>query len=1015
MNALRASWLAAKFFGYRGAITSAVGATITLGAILIDGEGNGVMAGSFGACTASMYIMQADSALHPTMLSTVSIVEENFVLTPTTEAELYNAAGFNEEDFFIYALRRINNGQTAELIRVESDGTTNVVPSVQLPYSVSAEVGPDQMMYIYTGGRLFRLDLKNPSQSNALQGAALEPALSGTDGNMPDIAYHQGFLYGVAVDSMLLIKMDLSSAVWSEVSWNGNVPNVSGSINAKKYDVRVDSNPKGNNPTAGFGAMFGGSNGVYGNNNGGGFCKFDLETGLSQYLGAAAPSGQNDGAKCYSTNLTLPSNIKVNKESFPDGDNPQPAFAPGKKTQYRIVVENHGKFAFPEIQISDPLPPGITNATWRCEQSEVDCSPVSGTGPLNSVVSISARENDTDPPITISFIVEIDVPSDYTDPLVNTVTMELPPLASQSTDGPITASVTKIPALLTVEKVGRWIDTDKSNIANVNDHIEYTFTVTNNGQVPVTDVRIVDALVATEPASVPSLAPGEVAVFTANYVVTQEDIDNAMTENTASAIGTLPTGVETESPPSVSQVQFPPAPEVATEKSGQFLDDLVANEFPDEGEHLEFSVTVKNAGNVTMVAYPPIDPGPTLNGKPMSGVLSAFSPDLHMIPPGQEAVFTALYTLTNEDITEGAGLLDALQNTVETPVQTLKEYREGKQAPPFPLEEPNVLTLPGYAIDKQAQFATVTRGQLVPYVITIRPVDVSGKAMLVDQLPPGFSYVPGSARVAGSPVEPRFEGRLLTIDLDVEPDKDTRVEYTLAVTGTVPLGTFKNTAQIYQLGQILKPVSRRAEADVDVIPDHVFDCGDIIGSVFDDKNRNGYQDPGEEGIPHARIASLNGSLTTTDSHGRFNVACADLTEGRIGKTYLLKLDPRSLPTGYRILSENPRSVRLTAGKVSKLGFAASIGRVVRLDIDDQAFLPGEVNLQPQWQDRLAKVVDLLQSAPTIFRIVYKTADTSQAIHVQRSKSVKENLSREWKVKTNNYHLEIESNIMFANK
>jgi hypothetical protein len=133
MNALRASSLSAKFFGYRGAITSAVGATITLGAILIDGEGNGVMAGSFGACTASMYIMQADSALHPTMLSTVSIVEENFVLTPTTEAELYNAAGFNEEDFFIYALRRINNGQTAELIRVESDGTTNVVPSGSCP------------------------------------------------------------------------------------------------------------------------------------------------------------------------------------------------------------------------------------------------------------------------------------------------------------------------------------------------------------------------------------------------------------------------------------------------------------------------------------------------------------------------------------------------------------------------------------------------------------------------------------------------------------------------------------------------------------------------------------------------------------------------------------------------------------------------------------------------------------------------------------------------------------------
>src|SRR5690606_18392206 len=132
------------------------------------------------------------------------------------------------------------------------------------------------------------------------------------------------------------------------------------------------------------------------------------------------------------------------------------------------------------------------------------------------------------------------------------------------------------------------------------------------------------------------------------------------------------------------------------------------------------------------------------------------------------------------------------------------------------------------------------------------------------------------------------------------------IEYVLVATGAVSLGTHKNSAQIFQLGELAKPISVIASDEVEVIPDPVMDCGDVIGRVFDDRNRNGYQDDNEPGLPGARVATVNGMLITTDAHGRFNVACADLPHGRIGSTYLMKLDPRSLPTGYRIISENPR-------------------------------------------------------------------------------------------------------------
>ncbi|WP_201285405.1 hypothetical protein [Chelativorans xinjiangense] len=105
-----------------------------------------------------------------------------------------------------------------------------------------------------------------------------------------------------------------------------------------------------------------------------------------------------------------------------------------------------------------------------------------------------------------------------------------------------------------------------------------------------------------------------------------------------------------------------------------------------------------------------------------------------------------------------------------------------------------------------------------------------------------------------------------------------------------------------------------------------FGCSDVIGTVFDDQNGNGYQDAGEPGLPGVRLATVSGWLITTDAHGRFHVACANEEAGRIGSAFIMKLDARTLPTGYRLTTENPRVVRLTAAKTTKLNFGASIGR-----------------------------------------------------------------------------------------
>src|SRR5512146_1270090 len=68
------------------------------------------------------------------------------------------------------------------------------------------------------------------------------------------------------------------------------------------------------------------------------------------------------------------------------------------------------------------------------------------------------------------------------------------------------------------------------------------------------------------------------------------------------------------------------------------------------------------------------------------------------------------------------------------------------------------------AISKTTPLLNVTRGQLVPYVITVNNVaglrltDVS----IVDRLPAGFTYVQGSALLDGVSTEPSVVGRALS-------------------------------------------------------------------------------------------------------------------------------------------------------------------------------------------------------------------------------------------------------------
>jgi uncharacterized repeat protein (TIGR01451 family) len=257
------------------------------------------------------------------------------------------------------------------------------------------------------------------------------------------------------------------------------------------------------------------------------------------------------------------------------------------------------------------------------------------------------------------------------------------------------------------------------------------------------------------------------------------------------------------------------------------------------------------------------------------------------------------------------------------------------------------------AVSKTTPMLNVTRGQLVPYTITTN--NVSGMMLtdvtIVDRFPAGFSYIRGSALLDGVPTEPSVAGNELRWNgLVVAGTQMRTMRLLLAVGAGVTEGEYVNRAQVVN-GTTGGAISGEATATVRVMPDPTFDCTDVTGKVFNDANRNGRQDAGEEGLAGVRLVTARGLAALTDPYGRYHITCAITPNESRGSNFVLKLDDRTLPSGFRMSTEPLLIKRATRGKSLQLNFGASIFRVVGIDLSDAAFEPGKTDIRIQWQPR----------------------------------------------------------------
>ena len=235
--------------------------------------------------------------------------------------------------------------------------------------------------------------------------------------------------------------------------------------------------------------------------------------------------------------------------------------------------------------------------------------------------------------------------------------------------------------------------------AQLGQTVNYTITVTNNGNVTVTGINLVDNLTGHS-WTIDSLAPGQSANAVSDYyTITEADILAGRVVNTATATGTDPTGQTTkgDSPEVITTTQDV-NPQLTVTKTS----DVKAAAFL--GQTVTYNVIVKNTGNVTIsnvtVSDPKVDAEWTLDDP---------------LAPGEEMGFGATYVVTEADVLAGQVVNVATANGTDPNGNPIPEA-EGS------ITDETEKAAPSIAIEKVsdvAEGAQVTLGQTINYTIYV--------------------------------------------------------------------------------------------------------------------------------------------------------------------------------------------------------------------------------------------------------------------------------------------------------
>lgn len=239
----------------------------------------------------------------------------------------------------------------------------------------------------------------------------------------------------------------------------------------------------------------------------------------------------------------------------------------------------------------------------------------------------------------------------------------------------------------------------------------------------------------------------------------------------------------------------------------------------------------------------------------------------------------------------------------------------------------------GLFVEKKAGRGRVQPGDVLDYSVTVR--NTTGIALngvtLEDELPLGFTYLPGSAALDGAPLaEPAHapNGRLTFALGAMAAGRASVLAYRVRVGHEAPWGDGLNEAWARGVSIYGVSTSNRAVAAVAVDAGVFTDRAVIAGKIYHDRDRNRRQDEEDIGIPGVRLYLEDGSFAVTDSEGKYSLYGA-----RPG-LHVLKVDMTTLPAGAILIGLSTREAGVTGscfvpvlgGELIRVDFAEGSGR-----------------------------------------------------------------------------------------
>jgi len=339
----------------------------------------------------------------------------------------------------------------------------------------------------------------------------------------------------------------------------------------------------------------------------------------------------------------------------------------GDTLDYNFVIQNDGNVSISAISVNDSkcaVAPvfvgGDTDGDTELDPTE------SFTFSCTSIAVTQAEVNATsvDNTVTISGTSASGVLADAQNTLQTPVTAN-----------PLISSVKSVVGAVTMNLGSNATATDAG------DEITYQVNVTNDGNVTISNLTIVDpgptfggqaanGAAATFSCAPTTIDPDASATCTGVYTLTQVDVDNAIAaggtdaiENTAIARGDNPAAVTstTDSAPSsattsiineslLNVVKSSTAPTITAG-----LDPTVTDLGGAGADTITYTITTTNAGNSSLTNVSVSDP--LLNAQPLVCTLGGnpFANDgTELLAVGEEVICIATYTLIQDDLDNGA-------------------------------------------------------------------------------------------------------------------------------------------------------------------------------------------------------------------------------------------------------------------------------------------------------------------------------------------------------------------------